>query len=426
MASKSFGGAIKLTGESEYQKALSGIADNLKVLGSEMKLVSSQYDKNDSSSEKLKATSEVLNKKIEEQKNKINVLKSALAQAEAETGKNSTTTKKWQTDLNKAEAELNDMNKELKDQHGNLDKSSEKTLKLGDVIKANLISEGIITGIKAVGKAIGTIGSALINVGKQAVQSYAEQEQLIGGVETLFADSADEVIKNANNAYKTAGLNANQYMEQVTSFSASLVQATSKVTDENAKATVEALNEQLKNVDNVAKESLAKLKKQQSEELTALKESNSKKIKEIKASYQTQIDMAKTTAEKTALRAERDKAVEEEKERQEALIKATKEANEKNYESTKSTLENETKLRKEELAKQIAETEKGVTTYVKSAEAYAEASKIADMAIIDMSDNANKMGTSMEMIQNAYQGFAKGNYTMLDNLKLGKIHYCRV
>ena len=59
MANKSFGGTVKLTGESEYQKALSGITDNLKVLNSEMKVVTSQYDKNDNSSQKLKATSEV-------------------------------------------------------------------------------------------------------------------------------------------------------------------------------------------------------------------------------------------------------------------------------------------------------------------------------------------------------------------------------
>ena len=279
MASKSFGGAVKLTGESEYQKALRGIADNLKVLGSEMKVVSSQYDQNDNSSQKLKATSEVLNKKIEEQKNKITVLKSALAQAEAETGKNSTTTKKWQNDLNNAEAELNDMNKELKNQHGNLDKSSEKTLKLGDVIKANLISQGIISGIKAVGKAIGTIGSAFINVGKQAVQSYAQYEQLVGGVDTLFKESSEKVQEYANNAYKTSGMSANQYMETVTSFSASLIQS----------------------------------------------------------------------------------------------------------------LDGDT----------------------------AKASEVANRAIIDMSDNANKMGTDISMIQNAYQGFAKQNYTMLDNLKLG-------
>ena len=279
MASKSFGGSVKLTGESEYQKALRGITDNLKVLNSEMKVVTSQYDKNDNSSQKLKATSEVLNKKIAEQESKVNILKSALAQAERETGKNSDTTKKWQVQLNNAEAELNDMNKELKDQHGNLDKSGEKALKLGDIIKANLISEGIMAGIKGLGKAIGAVGSAFINVGKQAVQSYAEYEQLVGGVDTLFGESSKKVQEYASNAYKTSGMSANQYMETVTSFSASLIQS----------------------------------------------------------------------------------------------------------------LDGDT----------------------------AKASEVANRAIIDMSDNANKMGTDISMIQNAYQGFAKQNYTMLDNLKLG-------
>lgn len=59
-----------------------------------------------------------------------------------------------------------------------------------------------------------------------------------------------------------------------------------------------------------------------------------------------------------------------------------------------------------------------------STESEVEAAQVADMAVQDMSDNANKMGTSIESIQNAYQGFAKQNYTMLDNLKLGKT--CRV
>ena len=279
MAGKSFGGSVKLTGESEYQKALRGISDNLKVLNSEMKVVTSQYDKNDNSSQKLKETSEVLNKKIEEQKSKINVLKSALADSEKETGKNSDTTKKWQMQLNNAEAELNDMNKELKDQHGNLDQSGEKALKLGDIIKANLISEGIMAGIKGLGNAIESVGSAFVDLGKQAVQSYAEYEQLVGGVDTLFKDSSAKVQEYANNAYKTLGMSANQYMETVTSFSASLI----------------------------------------------------------------------------------------------------------------SSLDGDTAM----------------------------ASEIANRAIIDMSDNANKMGTDISMIQNAYQGFAKQNYTMLDNLKLG-------
>lgn len=112
-----------------------------------------------------------------------------------------------------------------------------------------------------------------------AVKSYAEYEQLVGGVETLFKDSANVVQDYAANAYKTAGLSANEYMETVTSFSASLLQSLGGDT--------------------------------------------------------------------------------------------------------------------------------------------AAAAKYADMAITDMSDNANKMGSSMESIQNAYQGFAKQNYTMLDNLKLG-------
>ena len=285
MAGKSFGGSVKLTGESEYQKALRGISDNLKVLNSEMKVVTSQYDKNDKSQEKLKATSEVLNKKIAEQESKIKVLKSALAQAEQETGKNSDTTKKWQIQLNNAEAELNDMNKELKDQHSNLDKSGEKALKLGDIIKGNLISEGIIAGIKGLGKAIGAVGSAFIDVGKQAVQPYAQYEQLVGGVDTLFKESSAKVQEYASNAFKTSGMSANQYMETVTSFSASLIQS----------------------------------------------------------------------------------------------------------------LDGDT----------------------------AQASEVANRAIIDMSDNANKMGTDISMIQNAYQGFAKQNYTMLDNLKLGRPRYCR-
>ena len=278
MAGK-FGGTIKLTGESEYQKALRGIADNMKVLNSEMKVVTSQYDKNDNSSQKLKATSEVLNKKIAEQENKVGILKDALARAEKETGKNSDTSKKWQIQLNQAEAELNDMNRELEKQQDNLGKSGEKALKLGDIIKGNLISEGIMAGIKGLGKAISSVGSAFISVGKQSVQSYAEYEQLVGGVDTLFGDSSAKVQEYAKNAYKTSGMSANEYMSTVTSFSASLI----------------------------------------------------------------------------------------------------------------SSLEGDTE----------------------------QASEVANRAIIDMSDNANKMGTDISMLQNAYQGFAKQNYTMLDNLKLG-------
>ena len=179
----SFGGTVKLTGESDYRKALSEISSNLKVLNSEMKNVTSQYDKNDKSVENLSSQNEVLNKKIAEQENKVSILKEALAKSAEETGENSEKTKKWQTELNNAQAELNTLNrkvdenaKAMKDAEqgtkeeadavedfGNeADKSGEKALSLGDIIKANLISDAIkggftalVDGFKAVGSAMG-------------------------------------------------------------------------------------------------------------------------------------------------------------------------------------------------------------------------------------------------------------------------------
>ena len=70
------------------------------------------------------------------------------------------------------------------------------------------------------------------------MEQYAEYEQLVGGVETLFKDSADTVMGYAENAYKTAGLSANEYMNTVTSFSASLLQSL----DGDTKAAAEKAN----------------------------------------------------------------------------------------------------------------------------------------------------------------------------------------
>lgn len=159
-----------------------------------------------------------------------------------------------------------------------LDDAKKETNKFADALK----SAGA-TGAKVLGASIvaGATASAvaITKMAGSAINAYADMEQLKGGVETLFKESADAVIENANRAYMTAGISANEYMEQATSFSASLLQS----------------------------------------------------------------------------------------------------------------LEGDT----------------------------VQASKITDMAIQDMADNMNKMGSSMESIQHAYQAFAKQNYTLLDNLKLG-------
>lgn len=295
-----FGGSVKLTGESEYRKALKSITDNLTVLSSEMKVVNSLYDKNDNSTEKLAKQNDVLAKKLDEQNKKLAEAKRMLDQAKNSTDANAQTIAKWQNEVNKAQAEVNqttreirqnteqikkneealdDAGDELKDFKKGEDEAGQSAVKMGDLIKANLISETIIGGLKALGSAMLSIAKGAVELGKQSIASFAEYEQLIGGVETLFKESSGTVTEYANNAYKTAGISANEYMSTVTSFTASLLQSLNGDT--------------------------------------------------------------------------------------------------------------------------------------------AQASKVADMAITDMADNANKMGTSMESIQTAYQGFAKQNYTMLDNLKLG-------
>lgn len=282
----SFGGSVKLTGESEYRKALKQITTNLKEVSSELKLTNVQFTNGEKTVKETKASYDNANSTIKEQREKINELREALNKAEKEYGSNNEKVKTFKTALNNAETQLASMEsqsdkstKEIKNMKDGFDEAGSGALKFSDILKANVLSDVIVSGMKKMASVAKEVGSAFINIGKQALDSYADYEQLIGGVETLFKDSSGIVENYANNAYRTAGLSANEYMETVTSFSASLLQS----------------------------------------------------------------------------------------------------------------LNNDT----------------------------AKSAEVADMAITDMSDNANKMGTSMESIQNAYQGFAKQNYTMLDNLKLG-------
>lgn len=286
MGNSSFGGSVKLSGESEYRKALKEITSSLKEVSSELKLTNVQFANGEKTVKEAKSTYDNTNNTIKEQREKVNNLREALNKAEKEYGANNEKVKSFKTQLNNAETQLASMEnqtdkstKELKDMKKGFDDAGGGALKFGDILKANILSEAIVSGVKKLGSVVKELGSLFIQVGKQALESYADYEQLIGGVETLFKENASVVEKYANNAYKTAGLSANEYMETVTSFSASLLQS----------------------------------------------------------------------------------------------------------------LNNDT----------------------------AKSATVADMAITDMADNANKMGTDMSMIQNAYQGFAKQNYTMLDNLKLG-------
>ena len=280
------GPKIGVDGEAEYRRQISQIIQQSKTLESQMKLVASQFTAATTAEERNAKTASVLTKQIEVQRDRVKLLAEQTGKAAAKYGPLNEYTLKYQESLNKATATLNKMQSELRNASSGVEElgddmreGSEKALSFGDVLKANVASDFIVSGIKAMASAIKAATAALVDLGKQSIMGFAEQEQLIGGVDTLFKESSAQVQQYANEAYKTAGLSANQYMETVTSFSASLLQSLGGDT--------------------------------------------------------------------------------------------------------------------------------------------AAAAQKADQAITDMSDNANKLGTDMTSIQNAYQGFAKQNYTMLDNLKLG-------
>lgn len=273
------GPKIGIDGEKEFRESLRTMGQQLKTLGTEMKAVTSAFDVDNDSQKKLAAQSDVLNRQLEVQQQRLGEVQKALDYAKANYSENSSEVQRWQqalnnatTDVNRTKKQLNELETGVEGVGDAMDGAGQKTSLFGDMLKSNLFGDAIKSGIKALASGIKSLISG-------AIKGYGKSEQLVGGVETLFGNSADMVIKNAENAYKTAGLSANAYMETVTSFSASLLKSMGNDTE--------------------------------------------------------------------------------------------------------------------------------------------AASKKADQALTDMSDNANKMGSDMQSIQNAYQGFSKQNYTMLDNLKLG-------
>lgn len=292
-----FGGAIKLQGESEYRAALNRISQNLREVGSEMKVVSSQYAKSDTSQAALTARTEALNNKMTAQKEKLSVLnaqyramsaqytanntkhkelvasydaeKQKLAQIEATLGKtspeyqaqakvvanlardvdkssaavnaNEIAMSKMRTQMNNAQADINKTDAEIKSLSPDMDKAGKSASELGEeaaksgrqaqeasggyTVFKNVLANLASSAIGAAVNGLKNLGSAVLNVGKQAIEAYSQNEQLVGGVQTLFKDSAGIVQDYANNAYKAAGMSANEYMDTVTSFTASLIQS---------------------------------------------------------------------------------------------------------------------------------------------------------------------------------------------------------
>lgn len=102
------------------------------------------------------------------------------------------------------------------------DKATSKVAAIGNSIKGGL-GTAAKAGVAALGAALASAATGVVALGKAALESYAQYEQLVGGVDKLFQDASPKLQEYAANAYQTAGMSANQYMEQATSFSAALI-----------------------------------------------------------------------------------------------------------------------------------------------------------------------------------------------------------
>lgn len=223
------GPKIGVDGEAEYRRQINQIIQQSKTLESQMKLVASQFTSATTAEEKNAKTAAVLTKQIDTQRERVKLLAEQTGKAAAKYGESNEKTQKWQQALNEATATLNKMQSELRDtaselqdMDGEMDDGAKKALSFGDVLKANLASDVIISGVKAMASAIKEVGAALVDLGKQSIQGFAEQEQLMGGAQLLFGDAYSFVAKKSAEAYKTVQLSQNDYLQQVNGFATGL------------------------------------------------------------------------------------------------------------------------------------------------------------------------------------------------------------
>lgn len=261
------------------------------------------------------------------------------------------------------------------------------------------IGKGLEKAAKIGAAGVTAAAAGITALTKASVDQYAEYEQLVGGVETLFGEAGKAVVRDAENAFLDAGLSANEYMDVVTSFSASLLQATGRGAQTNIGQLENALSEEYEATEKAYNEQVVALKNRFDLEIAEYKAAADKKIAEIGKGNE---------AEKAAAKEEKALMVAQLKAAKEEELAALKEANKEQLKELKKYHE-----------QQVAEAESANMASVTTIESQQKAAEIAKQTVIDMADNANKMGSSMESIQNAYQGFAKQNYSMLDNLKLG-------
>ena len=229
-SSKIKGITIEINGNTtKLQDALKNVDKQVYGLNSDLKALNQALKLDPKNTELLAQKQDVLGRNIAATAERLETLKEAQRQMGSYaklTDAQKESYNQLSVEITKAEHALNSMNEEVK----SMDRMDLSKLKEG-LSQAGKVAAGVAATVAA---AVAAAATAIGKLMKDAINSYAAYEQNVGGVETLFKENADIVIKNAKNAYRTAGVSANQYMQTVTSFSASLLQSTGKDTKKSS------------------------------------------------------------------------------------------------------------------------------------------------------------------------------------------------
>ena len=188
------GPKIGVDGEAEYRKQINNIIQQAKTLSSEMKEVTSSFDKGTTSQKKAAAQTQILTKQIEVQEERVALLAKGLQDATKEFGENDTRTLKWKQALNEANASLNNMQHQLDEVGNESKKAQNEAASFADVLKANLLSQAIMDGLKKMVDLSKELGKAMIENAAAIKAENSQFSQTFGDL----SDDADAAIKRVS------------------------------------------------------------------------------------------------------------------------------------------------------------------------------------------------------------------------------------
>lgn len=199
------GPRIGIDGEAQFRKEINNLIQQQKTLASELKAVTSAFDKNDKSQEAVSAQSSVLAKQIQLQYQEIGKLKQGLIQATAAFGETDSRTQKWQQSVNEATAQLNRMKSQLSEIESGVDDTgksmndaAKEAASFGDVLKANVLSQAIVDGVKELASTAKDMAADFIEAAASVKAQTSQFEQTFGEFSSQATSAIGKVADSSN------------------------------------------------------------------------------------------------------------------------------------------------------------------------------------------------------------------------------------